>query len=59
MADRQNFDAKKENVAPLAQPDSRRRRGAAAVVDAMPRNVDDKLFVVLRAAALNPDPQIC
>lgn len=54
MADRRRFDAKKESAAPEVQPDSKRRRVAAAIRDTSPQ-IDTALFSKLRSAALNPD----
>lgn len=60
MADRQNFDAKKESAASVVPRHSARRPVAAAVVDAPTRSdLDDALFDNLNDAALNPDPKTC
>lgn len=59
MANRQNVDARKRSAVQEAQPDSTRRRVAAAVVDDIRSNVEDELFALLKAAVLNPDPQVC
>ena len=60
MADRQNFDAKKETAASLVPRHSARRPVATAGVDAPTGlNLDDVLFDLLNDAALNPDPKSC
>ncbi|MFO8128133.1 B12-binding domain-containing protein [Yoonia sp.] len=59
MANRQNFDARKKSAVQEARPDSTRRRVAATVVDDIRCNVEDELFAILKAAVLNPDPQVC
>ncbi|PJI85895.1 methanogenic corrinoid protein MtbC1 [Yoonia maricola] len=58
MADRQNFDAKKERAVPLVQPYAKGRRVAAAFADdSAELELDNAVFLRLKDAALDPDPK--
>ncbi|MEL6685395.1 MAG: cobalamin B12-binding domain-containing protein, partial [Pseudomonadota bacterium] len=58
MADRQNFDAKKESTASLVPRHSARRPVTTASVDTpIGSDLDNLLFDSLNDAALNPDPK--
>lgn len=59
MADRHNLGAKKESALPEAEPNSTRRRVAAAVVDDIAHNIDDHVLAALKAATLDADPYAC
>ena len=59
MADRQNFDAKKENAAPRVQKHSRGGRVAAPVADDIQYDFDNALLSKLKDAALDPNPKAC
>ncbi|EBA14109.1 cobalamin B12-binding domain-containing protein [Roseobacter sp. CCS2] len=56
MADRQNFDAKKESAVPEV---AKRRITAAVVDDTVQPKLDETLYLQLKTAALNPDATAC